>query len=416
MDLLSTLAARQRFGIKPGLDTIRAISAALGHPEHNLPTLHIAGTDGKGATCAILDACLRAANFTTGRYTSPHLVNINERFFLNGAPLDDATLNRAAQRLAALEPTCPAFQNLTFFEALTAIAFLVYHDARPDWTILETGLGGRLDATNICEPSLTIITRIGLDHCDWLGHTLEQIATEKAGIIKPNVPIILGANEECVRKKIAAVASERNAPFYYAPDLIPLSEVPTNLSLRGTFNRENAQTALAALQVLLGKDRAKSAAQLGFPNVIWPGRYQKVNSFIIDGAHNPPAARALVQSLKEDNLTKLNLIAGFCGDKAVDEVLQILQPFISHAYAIQTNNPRSLTAEETAAKMTAANIPCVDAMPSLSAALSAAKNSPTLICGSLFLAGEALVVLNAYPYPATRFDPSEQLHPTPSRG
>ena len=399
MKFLEELAARRRFGMKPGLDAIRGTCAALGDPQKSFSAIHIAGTNGKGAVCAMLDAALRASGLRVGRYTSPHLVKLNERFFIDGAPIGDDALSAAAEKVAKIAPA-----DLTFFEALTAVAFLVYADAKVDYAVLETGLGGRLDATNVCVPELCVITRIGLDHCDWLGDTVEKIASEKAGIIKPHVPVVLGENLPEVRAVVEARAKEVGAPFFYAPDVASAADVPRDFPLGGTFNRENAVTALAALKVL-GKGDAS-----GFADVVWPGRFQRVENFIIDGAHNPPAAHALAEALRELNLSEpLTLVAGFCGDKDVGEVLSILAPFVKKGYAVRTNNPRSLSAEETAEKMRAAGIDAV-AAPSLAAAIGSASSAPrALICGSLFLAGEALVELGAYPWPKPRFDAAELL-------
>ena len=399
MKFLEELAARRRFGMKPGLDAIRGACAALGDPQKSFKAIHVAGTNGKGAVCAMLDAALRVGGRRVGRYTSPHLVKINERFFLDGAPIGDDVLSAAAEKVAKIAP-----DDLTFFEALTAVAFLVYADAKVDYAVLETGLGGRLDATNVCVPELCVITRIGLDHCDWLGDTVEKIASEKAGIIKPHVPVVLGENLPEVRAVVEARAKEAGAPFFYAPDVASAADVPRDFSLAGTFNRENAVTALAALKVL-GKGDAS-----GFADVVWPGRFQRVENFIIDGAHNPPAAHALAEALRELHLSEpIALIAGFCGDKDVGDVLSILAPFVKKGYAVRTNNPRSLSAEETAEKMRAAGIDAV-AAPSLAAAIGSASSAPrALICGSLFLAGEALVELGAYPWPKPRFDAAELL-------
>lgn len=413
MKFLDELAARRRFGMKPGLETIRRTCAALGNPQAAVRAIHVAGTDGKGAVCAILDACLRATGATVGRYTSPHLVRMNERFFLNGEPLGDAPLDAAAQRVAEAVRTDGSLAELTFFEALTAVAFQVYAAARPDWTILETGLGGRLDATNICAPALTIITRIGLDHCDWLGDTVEKIAAEKAGIIKPGVPVVLGANEPSVRSVVETRAKAMAAPFIYAPDCVKLDEIPESFSLHGSFNRENAVTTLAALKAILPPDGV-ARARAGLSFVVWPGRYQHVGKFIVDGAHNPPAARALADSLRAEGQQGLNLVVGFCGDKDSAAVLRELAPFVVQGFAVRTVNPRSLSAEETARRMREAGIPAV-AMPTLAAALGAVRHSGrrTLVCGSLFLAGEALVELGAYPWGTARFDPSESLRVKP---
>ena len=438
MNFLEELAARRRFGMKPGLDSIRAVCAALGNPQERFRAIHVAGTNGKGAVCAILDAALRATParekvkgkseevrcLRIGRYTSPHLVRLNERFFLDGAPVDDATLDRLSSRVnrtieQSEQSNNRTIQDLTFFEALTAVAFLLYAEAKVDYAILECGLGGRLDATNVCNPALSVISKIGLDHCDWLGDTVEKIAVEKAGIVKPGVPVVLGRNAPSVRAVVEARAKEVGAPFFYAPDLADEGEIPGDFSLAGSFNRENAVTAIAALRVLAAKgtQRGAEVGLRGFDKVIWPGRFQRVGNFIVDGAHNPPAARALAEALRETIEQSNNpnnrtiLICGFCGDKDVDEVLSILAPFAERGYAVRTNNPRSLSAEATAAKMRQAGISAVPCA-SLRSAIEQSNNPNNrtiLICGSLFLAGEALVELGAYPWPVGRFDPSERL-------
>lgn len=399
MHFLEELAARRRFGMKPGLDAIESAMAALGHPEHRIKAIHIAGTNGKGATAAILDASLRSAGFRVARYTSPHLMRINERFFIGGQPIPDDILEEASLRVASVAPS-----DMTFFEALTAVAFLVFAERDIDIAVLETGLGGRLDATNICRPILSVITRIGLDHCDWLGDTVEKIASEKAGIIKPGIPVVVGANVPSVRAVIAERAAKLSSPLIYAPDVASPSEIPADFSLRGSFNRENAVTALAALKALETKNLKLEAS------IIWPGRFQSVGRFLIDGAHNPPAATALRAAIMDEFTPPFNLIAGFCGDKDIDATLQILKPLVSRAFAVKTSNPRSLPPSEIAAKMNAAGIaaaPCASLQEAM-----ARSSGQTLICGSLFLAGEALVALGAYPWPSSRLDPSESLKPT----
>ena len=358
---LEELAARRRFGMKPGLETIRALCDALGNPQRKFPAIHVAGTNGKGAVCAILDAALRNVRMfegsnvqmRIGRYTSPHLVRINERFFLDGYPIDDRVLEKVADRVNSNIRTIEHSNNRTiehsdileptFFEALTAVAFLLYAEAKVDYAILECGLGGRLDATNVCEPKLCVITKIGLDHWDWLGDTVEKIAAEKAGIVKPGVPVVLGLNEPPVRAVVEARAKEVGAPFHYAPDLASEDEIPADFSLAGSFNRENAVTALAALKVI---EHSNNRTIEQFSRVIWPGRFQRVGNFIVDGAHNPPAARALVRALESEDVRRktIDLICGFCGDKDIGEVLSILAPLVKKGYAVKTNNPRSLSA------------------------------------------------------------------------
>ena len=419
-DFLDRLAARRRFGMRPSLDAIRGICAALGDPHLQFRAIHVAGTNGKGAVCAILDAALRAGGLRIGRYTSPHLVRINERFFLDGAPIADEVLERAADKVFHADSSSNSIYGLTFFEALTAVAFLVYAEAKVDYAVLETGLGGRLDATNVCRPELCVITKIGLDHCDWLGDTVEKIAAEKAGIIKKGVPIVLGKNGPAVVAVVKARASEVGAPFVYAPDVADESEIPDGFSLVGSFNRENAVTAIAALKTLgLTKGMAD-----GLGNVVWPGRFQRVGRFIIDGAHNPPAARALAAALRKYAPfagSVPTLVAGFCGDKDVDETLRILAPLVKKGIAVRTNNPRSLDPAELARKMESAGISAIScdsirlaleelgSVPKKTGSVPKCEAVDVLICGSLFLAGEALAALGAFPWQTDRFDAAEIL-------
>ena len=417
---LEELAARRRFGMKPGLETIRVLCAALGDPQKRFRSIHVAGTNGKGAVCALLESALRTA--PVGRYTSPHLVRINERFFLNGEPVGDATLEAVAGRVhrAIGRSARPELRDVTFFEALTAVAFELYAEAGVGRVVLECGLGGRLDATNVCEPELCVITRIGLDHCDWLGDTIERIAAEKAGIVKPGVPVVLGENVPSVRAVVEARAQEVGAPFFYAPDLASEADIPAAFPLAGRFNRENAVTAIAALEVLSGAPgRADLLSPSAFSRVIWPGRFQSVGPYLVDGAHNPPAARALAAALDEvlPAGTKLDLVFGACGDKDVDEVLRILRPYVRRGYAVRTANPRALEPAALAARMRAAGVPatpCESLADALARTRPAGVDAPSLppsvlVCGSLFLAGEAIVALGACPWASDRFDPSERL-------
>ena len=417
---LEELAARRRFGMKPGLETIRVLCAALGDPQKRFRAIHVAGTNGKGAVCALLEAALRTA--PVGRYTSPHLIRINERFFLNGEPVGDATLEAVAGRVhrAIGRSARPELRDVTFFEALTAVAFELYAEAGVGRVVLECGLGGRLDATNVCEPELCVITRIGLDHCDWLGDTVERIAAEKAGIVKPGVPVVLGENVPSVRAVVEARAREVGAPFFYAPDLASEADIPAAFPLAGRFNRENAVTAIAALEVLSGAPgRADLLSPSAFSRVIWPGRFQSVGPYLVDGAHNPPAARALAAALDEvlPTGTKLDLVFGACGDKDVDEVLRILRPYVRRGYAVRTANPRALEPAALAVRMRAAGIPatpCESLADALARTRPAGVDAPSLppsvlVCGSLFLAGEAIVALGACPWASDRFDPSERL-------
>ena len=385
------LAKCAMFGMKPGLDSIRRVCASLGNPQDALKVVHVAGTNGKGATCALIDSSLRAAGFSAGRYTSPHLVSLSERFLLNGKHVDGKLLDK-------VYATIPESEKLTYFELLTAVAFELYRQASVDWLVLETGLGGRLDATNIVsKPEVCVITRIGFDHCDWLGKTLPEIAAEKGGIIKSGVPVVLGAMPDEAREILERIAAERGALCIFAPDVVSEGDIPRDFALEGKFNRENALTALAALKVI-GIDR--SATERGFASVVWPGRFQKIvrneKSFIVDGAHNPPAMRALVDAVKADGAAVDAAVCGFCGDKDVAENLRILREVTTKALAVSIRNPRSLSSAVTADMLIKEGFSDVRACGSLAEALALAPKH-TLVCGSLFLAGETLEHLNANP-------------------
>ena len=402
---VNLLTSQEKFHICLGLERVAAVLELMGSPQDDCPVIHVAGTNGKGSVSCMLAGILSAAGYKVGLFTSPHIIKYTERIKICGEDIPESAFADLIFEISSLSKKHDIY--LTEFEMLTVLAFKWFSRSGCDICVVETGLGGRLDATNICRSELSVITRIGLDHCDWLGETVEKIAAEKAGIIKPGVPVVLGRNVESVCEVVRTRASELGAPFYFAPDIVSESELPKDLSLAGSFNRENALTALAALKVMAAKAPALNLdlALKGFAKVIWPGRFQRVGRFLVDGAHNPPAARALAEAL-EPNL-KYELIAGFCGDKDVAETLRLLAPHVSRAFAVRTNNPRSLSAEETALKMQSAGL-AAEPAPSLTEALRS-SSGPTLVCGSLFLAGEALVELGVYPWGPTRFDPSERL-------
>jgi len=435
---LEKLVARRRFGMKPGLDTLRALMADLGNPQDTLRYVHVAGTNGKGAVCAMLDSVLRAAGLRTGRYTSPHLVRVSERFFLDGAPAPERDLEAAAARVfpavEALEARTGA--EVTFFECLTAVAFVYYAAAKPDVVVLETGLGGRLDATNIVKDVLvSVVTRIGLDHCDWLGTTHAAIAEEKAGIIKPGRPVVCGAMPEPARAVIARQASLNGSAFYAADDYLAVEKLqplvitsprrilpPVDFALPGAFQAENALTALAALEVLEKThafDIPDHAIVNGLSRVVWPGRCQRVTrggvTFYVDGAHNPDGAMALCDTLRVLGVKgPVGLVAGYCGDKDVLAHLRIMSGTATHGWAVPIRNARSLDPAETADRMLMAGFVAAEACPSLAAAFARAEawaraeGGTLVVCGSLFLAGEALVELQAFPWPVDEPEPNER--------
>ena len=414
------LSRSRRFGMRPGLDTIRAVMAALGNPQDTLRCIHIAGTNGKGAVAAMLDSVLRAAGYRVVRYTSPHLVAINERFFIDGEPVADDALAAVADEVLSVIARLERDQGLevTFFEALTAVAFVLFARARPDVTVLETGLGGRLDATNIiASPLVSVITRIGLDHCDWLGTTHAAIATEKAGIVKPGCPVVCGAMPPEALDAIRRVAVEKGSPLTVSQPWTP----PAGFALLGAFQEENAATVKAVLD-MLPFTIPDGAISDGLARVVWPGRCQRVAkdgvTYIVDGAHNPDGATALARVL--GGMAPVGLVAGFCGDKDVSGHLRTLAPHVSRAWAVPIRNDRSLAPDDVVARMGTAGIadatPCATVPEALSAAAAWARETgtPVVVCGSLFLVGEALVALDAYPWRLRSPDANELLSPLSS--
>jgi dihydrofolate synthase / folylpolyglutamate synthase len=440
MKFLEQLAARRRFGMKPGLDTIKALVEALGHPEEGLAAIHIAGTNGKGSVAALCESVLRAAGYGVGRYTSPHLVCINERFLVRGTPATDEMLERAAAEVDVALDRLGAALEITYFEYLTAMMFVLFRNEGIRLAVIETGLGGRLDATNIITPLVSVITRIGLDHCDWLGDTFEKIASEKAGIIKPNRPVVCGAMPEEARNVIQEVASKNHSLFIDTCESVTvvstkkrlngqsikietpeLTLPPIHLPLAGEFQLENVSTAVATLQVLSqALTIPETAYKTGLESVSWPGRFQLVQEVppvIVDGAHNPDGADALVSTLK--GLVKkqpIAFIAGFCGDKDIAAYLHRIAPLATCAFAVPVRNPRTLTPGQTLGQMNIAGLRDATDCASLEEALSRANtwaknnNGVIVICGSLFLAGEALQLFKALPSQTNnRVDLAEQL-------
>lgn len=428
---------RRRFGMRPGLDVMRAVLAELGNPQDTLRYVHVAGTNGKGATCAMLDAIIRAAGYRVARYTSPHLVTLNERFFIDGNPVGDDALSAAADRvLDVVERLERKFRfEVTYFEVLTAMAFELFAVARPDVVVLETGLGGRLDATNVIRDTLvSVITRIGLDHCDWLGTTHGAIAEEKAGIVKQGRPVVCGVMPEAAKETIERFASLNGCCFVSADEHVTVNGLdpvslttatrnlpPVAFALCGAFQVENAMTALATVDVLArdyGFQIPDHAVVAGLENVVWPGRCQRIVRddvvIYVDGAHNPDGARALRDSLRLAGVKgPVGLVAGYCGDKDVLAHLRIMSALATHGWATPIHNARSLDPAETAERMLMAGFTTAEACTNLTDAFTRAQawarasGGVIVTCGSLFLAGEALLELDVFPWPVRAPDANE---------
>jgi len=361
-------APTQAAAAKFDLENITVLAERLGRPDRAYPTAHIAGTNGKGSTAALLESVLRHAGFRTGLNTSPHLEKINERIRINGAEISDQAFAETLTCIHVLIEELLAAGKLrahpTYFECVTAMAFEYFARERVDFAVFEVGLGGRLDATNILVPVVTIITRIDFDHENFLGHSLREIAIEKAGILKPGVPLVLAGQQPEAREVILARAKELGCPAIEPAQIFRIdresmqdgsvrarvietdSETIFEIapSLPGRFQLQNALNAVAAARLLqnCGFQIPDDAVTGGIANTIWPGRLEKLHSspdVYLDGAHNPGAARELAHFLEQNfGGSKVWLIYAALRDKAVDEVAGLLFP---HAAEIIFTSPRT---------------------------------------------------------------------------
>ncbi|MFA5043369.1 MAG: folylpolyglutamate synthase/dihydrofolate synthase family protein [Kiritimatiellia bacterium] len=420
---LSRLYRLHAAGIKFGLETERALLERLGHPEQGLAIVHVAGTNGKGSVCSMLEAVLRRAGLKTGLYTSPHLIRFNERIRIDGRCISDealAALIPQVDEQARAAATRPGGQEVTFFEFATALAFDYFKREHVDIVVLETGMGGRLDATNVITPLVSVITGVSLEHTDYLGKDLPSIAAEKGGIIKPGRPVVIGPMAEEALPIIQRLAQERRARLIQAGDVVAVKRKSQNLdgqqvgvesdntsygSLRcpliGRHQLENMGIAVAALEVLrdeCGLKVAPQAVKEGLETVRWPGRCQVLSKdpvTILDGAHNPEGAHILSQVLHE--LVKgrpVGLVAGMCADKDLVGFLRALAGRIKRVWAVPLKTERSLPPGTIAARAQVMGCPVtISSVPDAlreASAWAAANCGAVCIAGSLYLAGEVL--------------------------
>lgn len=417
-DAIQFLHGLRMFGLRPGLETTRALAAHAGNPHEGLRFIHVAGTNGKGSTCAMLESIYRAAGLRVGLFTSPHLVAFGERIQINRQPISEPDICRlvaglrgwlgaeAAAGNAPASAGAPALEP-TFFEAVTVMALRYFAEQRCDLVIWETGLGGRLDATNIVTPLASVITTIGLDHQHWLGHTLREIAAEKAGIIKAGVPVVTGAASPEARAVIAETAARRHAPLTLvtADDAARPPLAGIELPLLGEHQRLNAAVALAAVRAVGAHIPVSEAAlRQGLATVVWAGRLQLLRRgtqrILLDGAHNLDSARSLRAALAlHFPGERPSLVLGILRDKDFAEMCAILAPLAGRILLTPVQNERTIAAAELL-------VPCRTANPaaeiavceSLPDAVSRAADAPfVLITGSLYLIGEALELLDLTP-------------------
>ena len=410
------------FGAKFGLENTFKLAAMAGNPQNQLRFIHVAGTNGKGSTCAMLESIYRAAGLRVGLFTSPHLVSFRERIKVNRELISEQDVVRlvremqARQRSAGVPPALASEQEktsrrdacATFFEFITVMALKFFAEQKCDLVIWETGLGGRLDATNIVTPLASVITNIQFDHQQWLGDTLEKIAAEKAGVIKPGVPVITTADEPEALAVIEKIAREKNAPLIKVAQASRLHAAAGTaaLPLPGDHQRLNAALALAVVEALQSKISVGGAAMRnGLQNVNWPGRLQLVTrpsgqNFLLDGAHNVAGARALRQALeKHFGGTGRTLILGVLQDKDWPQICRTLAPMAARIFTVPVASERAADARELAVACRAANPAAeIAACDSLRMALDQAANDCfVIITGSLYLVGEALELLGLSP-------------------
>ena len=394
-EALAWLYGLQRFGIKLGLENIERLLATLRLDLRGSAVIHVAGTNGKGSVCAMIDSILRAQGYRTGLFTSPHLVTFRERICVNGEMISE---NAVAKGLTAIHDLVTDWKpHPTFFEVATAIALKHFSDARIDIAILETGLGGRFDATNVIQPNVSVITPIDFDHERWLGKTLSEIAAEKAGIIKPGIPIVSAAQRPEAKEVIRARAAECEAPLQFVT--APYDETP--IALAGPHQKLNAALAIAALRS--GKiEIDDSAIAHGIATVQWPARFQRWDErTIIDGAHNPAAAQVLAGTWREFfGDQRATLILAVLSDKDLRGICEAMAPIADSVLLPKIRGERAADPKTLARTFSAvaASLPySIAASIADALALARAKPNPILLTGSLHFAGEVLAHLRGEP-------------------
>jgi dihydrofolate synthase / folylpolyglutamate synthase len=391
---LAWLYATQKFGIKLGLENTERLLRALRIGELG-QIIHVAGTNGKGSVCAMIDSICRAAKYRAGLFTSPHLVLFRERIRVNGEMISEVAVAQGLteiRRLAADWDPHP-----TFFEITTALALRHFQSARCEIVVLETGMGGRLDATNALKANVSVITPIDLDHQKWLGHSIAEIAAEKAGIIKPNVPVISAPQRKEPAEVIARRARQCDSPLEFVREQWTKSKI----ALRGACQQWNAALAVAAVQ-RLGPSIPKDAVRRGLQTVEWPARFQIWNErTVIDGAHNPAGARTLVQTWHDEfDDERATIVFAVLHDKNIAKMIGALTMIASRFILPQIRSVRAVPPEEIAALVSslAPSLPCsITESVAESLWLAQREDNRILITGSLHFAGEALAHLRGEP-------------------
>ena len=423
---LERLYQRTTHGIKPGLERIRALLDRLDHPECRLVAVHVAGTNGKGSVCAMIESCLRASGVRTGLYTSPHLVRFHERIRIDGRPVSDETLEDLIRRVTDaaedVERTGSPGGAATFFELATAMAFLHFAESGVQAAVIETGMGGRWDATNVIRPALSVITEIDVDHTEFLGPSISAIAREKAGILKPGRPALCAPQRPEVEEILRAEAADAGAPLAALGDRISVRRQgkisldgqrvwletpdgplpPVRSPLLGSHQARNIALAAAAvreLSSLAGAPPDDRALVRGLESVEWPARLQILRReppILLDGAHNPHGAHALADALHElAGRAPVGLIINMMSDKDVDTVARILAARVRRAWVPPIPTARALDPDRMAVALRGAglrevSVAGLDPAWEEAGAWAAREGGWVCIAGSLYLAGDVL--------------------------
>ena len=409
-EALEYIHAVQWAGHKPGLSRTRTLLAALGDPHKTLKFVHVAGTNGKGSTAAMLASCLQAAGYRVGLFTSPFINRFNERIQINGEQIPDEAL---VQLVEQVRPAADAMTDIpTEFEIITALGMLWFAEQKCDIVVLEVGLGGTLDSTNVIDPpECAVITALGMDHVKELGPTLADIAAAKAGILKPGSPAVSYGGVPEADAVIARVAKEQHAPLTVVDfsklrlDGGDLDEVTfdfdgldgVRLPLIGSYQPRNAAVAITALRVLRGRGWhiPEQAIRKGLETVKWPGRFEllrRAPAFVLDGSHNAHGMRATVQSLRDRFPgEKFVFLLSIMADKDVDEMLDLLAPLAKRFVTVAAHTPRALPAETLAEVLRARSIPA-EAAPGIEEGVARAVElggqGPVCALGTLYFSGE----------------------------
>ncbi len=416
-EILKYLYSLHRHGIKPGLGRISSILLKLGNPHRDYPSIHVAGTNGKGSTCAMLESVLIRAGHSVGLYTSPHLEKFNERIRVNGIVIPDRDMIRIA---SVVKKACSG-EEPTFFEFTTAMAFVYFRERMVDIAVLEAGMGGRLDATNVVTPLVSVVTNVGLDHMEYLGHGIKKIAREKAGIIKKNVPVVTACEEPEAMGEIAHACERQGSPLYMlGRDFLtrPLGRgkngeafdylgITKNLSgldldLRGVHQHKNAACALAAIEIASssGITVPLRAMKKGLEQARWPARVEVLSKrplIIIDAAHNPDGARSLREALRGFTYERLILVLGIMADKDIGGILRELAPLAEEVILTAPRTERAANPDILLDKLAPYGKNARAVRPvarACGAALrEAGANDAVCVAGSIFTAGEAMKYL-----------------------